>query len=115
MNFFFPSVAHFLFLDLFFIKIFFLPLLMFFIGFLGLIVYRQNLLILLMAIELLLLSVNLLFSFSSLWLDDINGQIFALVVLTVAAAESAIGLAIIVTIFNLVSDVNLVSLSKIKA
>lgn len=115
MNFFIPSLSHFFFLDLFFIKIFLLPLIMFFIGFLGLIIYRQNLLILLMAIELLLLSVNLFFSFSSLWLDDINGQIFALIVLTVAAAESAIGLAIIVTIFNLVSDVNLVTLSKIKS
>jgi NADH-quinone oxidoreductase subunit K len=114
MNFFFPSLAHSFFLQVSFIKFFLLPIFLFLFGLLGLVVYRQNLLILLMAIELLLLSVNLLFSISSLWLDDITGQIFALIILTVAAAESAIGLAIIVTIFNLISVVNIFELSKIK-
>jgi len=114
MDFFFPSQIDTFFLHFSFIKFFIIPITLFFVGFLGLLIYRQNLLILLMAIELLLLAVNLFFSFSSLWLDDITGQIFALFVLTVAAAESAIGLAIIVTIFNLIYVVNLIDLSKIK-
>jgi NADH-quinone oxidoreductase subunit K len=60
----------------------------------GLILNKRNLLIILMAIELMLLGLNLNFIFFSVYLDDILGQIFALYILTVAAAESAIGLAI---------------------
>jgi len=114
MTFFPTSIISSLFLEISVVKIFLLPFTLFFIGLLGLLVYRQNLLILLMAIELLLLAVNIFFSFSSIWLNDITGQIFALIVLTIAAAESAIGLAIIVTIFNIISVVNLIDLSKLK-
>jgi len=63
-------------------------------GVVGLILNKRNLLIILMAIELMLLGLNLNFIFFSVYLDDILGQIFALYILTVAAAESAIGLAI---------------------
>jgi NADH-quinone oxidoreductase subunit K len=63
-------------------------------GVFGLILYKRNLLILLMSLELLLVGVNLNFIFFSVFLDDIFGQIFALYILTVAASESAIGLAI---------------------
>jgi|TARA_B100000524_G_scaffold332639_1_gene219974 NADH-quinone oxidoreductase subunit K len=66
----------------------------FLIGVLGLVLNRRNLLILLMSIELMLVGINLNFIFFSVYLDDILGQLFALYVLTVAAAESAIGLAI---------------------
>jgi len=66
----------------------------FFLGMVGLILNKRNLLTILMAIELMLLGLNLNFIFFSVYLDDIFGQIFALYVLTVAAAESAIGLAI---------------------
>jgi NADH-quinone oxidoreductase subunit K len=67
----------------------------FFLGVVGLLLNKRNLLIILMAVELMLLGLNLNFIFFSIYLDDILGQIFALYVLTVAAAESAIGLAIL--------------------
>jgi len=114
MSFFPSALTYTLFLGIIEVKLFLIPFAMFFIGLLGLLVYRQNLLVLLMAIELLLLAINLFFVLSSLWLDDITGQIFALTVLTVAAAESAIGLAIIVTIFNMLAVVNLIDLSRLK-
>lgn len=66
----------------------------FLLGVVGLVLNKRNLLILLMAIELMLLGLNLNFVFFSVYLDDILGQLFALYVLTVAAAESALGLAI---------------------
>ena len=68
---------------------------LFCLGLLGIILNRQNILIILMSIELVLLSVNLNFIFFSVFMDDIMGQIFSLIILTVASAESAIGLALI--------------------
>jgi len=68
--------------------------LIFFFGLLGLILNKRNLLLLLMSIELMLLGVNLNFIIFSVLLDDLMGQIFSLYILTVAAAESAIGLAL---------------------
>jgi NADH-quinone oxidoreductase subunit K len=66
----------------------------FLLGVLGLILNKRNLLIILMSIELMLLALNLNFIIFSVYLDDLFGQVFALYVLTIAAAESAIGLAI---------------------
>jgi NADH-quinone oxidoreductase subunit K len=68
--------------------------LIFLLGALGLVLNKRNLLVILMSIELMLVGVNLNFIFFSLYLDDILGQVFALYILTVAAAESAIGLAL---------------------
>jgi NADH-quinone oxidoreductase subunit K len=62
----------------------------------GLVINRRSILITIMCIELILLSINLNFIFFSLYLDDIYGQIFSLMLLTVAASESSIGLAIII-------------------
>ena len=84
---------------------------LFVIGIFGLFLNRKNIIILLMSIELMLLSVNLnLVAFSS-FMNDLVGQIFTLFVLTVAAAEAAIGLAILVSFFRnrgtiAVEDVN---------
>ena len=84
---------------------------LFVIGIFGLFLNRKNIIILLMSIELMLLSVNInLVAFSS-FLNDLVGQIFTLFVLTVAAAEAAIGLAILVSFFRIrgtiaVEDVN---------
>jgi NADH-quinone oxidoreductase subunit K len=81
-------------------------------GILGIFINRKNVIIILMSIELILLSVNInLVAFSS-FLNDIVGQIFALLVLTVAAAEAAIGLAVLVVFFRnrgsiAVEDINL--------
>jgi len=78
----------------------------FFIGILGLVLNRQNILIALMAIELLLLSVNLNFIIFSIYLDDIIGQIFVLFILTISATESSVGLSIITRYFNNRSIIN---------
>ena len=77
-----------------------ITILLFSIGSLGLILNRKNILIIIISIELMLLSVNLNFIIFSIYLDDILGQLFALLVLTVAAAESAIGLAILVIYYR---------------
>nr|QFO87207.1 NADH dehydrogenase subunit 4L [Eustigmatos cf. polyphem] len=77
-----------------------LSTLLFFIGLFGIILNRKNILIVLMSIELMLLGLNFNFVVFSIILDDIIGQIFALMVLCVAAAESAIGLAILVIYYR---------------
>ncbi|MEM9331350.1 MAG: NADH-quinone oxidoreductase subunit NuoK [Pseudomonadota bacterium] len=73
---------------------------LFSIGMLGIFLNRKNILIILMSIEIILLSVNLNLVAFSQHLNDLMGQIFALFVLTVAAAEAAIGLAILVVFFR---------------
>ena len=73
---------------------------LFTIGVVGIFLNRKNIIIILMSIELILLSVNLNFVAFSSYLGDLVGQVFALFVLTVAAAEAAIGLAILVVYFR---------------
>jgi NADH-quinone oxidoreductase subunit K len=73
----------------------------FLIGVLGITLNKKNILIILMSIELILLSVNLNFIVFSVLLDDILGQIYVVYVLTLAAAESAIGLAILVSYYKI--------------
>jgi len=78
---------------------------LFTIGVFGIFVNRRNVIIILMAIELILLAVNInLVAFSS-YLHDVTGQVFAMFVLTVAAAEAAVGLAILVTFFRNRGDI----------
>lgn len=72
----------------------------FMLGVVGIVWNRKNIILMLMSIELMLLGVNLKFIISGILLDDIVGQVFALFVLTVAAAESAIGLAILVVYYR---------------
>ncbi len=74
---------------------------LFFTGILGIVLNQRSILLILMCIELMLLSVNLNFILFSIYLDDIYGQIFSLFILTVAAAESAIGLAILILYYRL--------------
>jgi NADH-quinone oxidoreductase subunit K len=85
---------------------------LFTIGVLGIFLNRKNIIIILMSVELILLAVNINFVAFSTFLGDLVGQVFALFVLTVAAAEAAIGLAILVVYFRnrgtiAVEDVNL--------
>ncbi len=85
---------------------------LFTIGVLGIFLNRKNVIIILMSIELILLAVNINFVAFSAFLGDLTGQVFALFVLTVAAAEAAIGLAILVVYYRnrgsiAVEDVNL--------
>ncbi len=73
---------------------------LFTVGIAGIILNRKNIIVILMSVELILLSVNLNFVAFSSELGDLTGQVFALFVLTVAAAEAAIGLAILVTFYR---------------
>ncbi len=81
---------------------------------LGIFLNRKNVIILLMAIELMLLAVNMNFIAFSHYLGDIHGQIFVFFILTVAAAESAIGLAILVVLFRNLHTINVDDLDHLK-
>lgn len=80
----------------------------------GIFLNRKNIIILLMAIELMLLAVNLNFVAFSHYLGDINGQVFVFFILTVAAAEAAIGLAILVVLFRNRRTINVGDLDSLK-
>lgn len=80
----------------------------------GIFLNRKNLVILLMAIELMLLAVNMNFIAFSYYLGDIAGQVFVFFILTVAAAESAIGLAILVVVFRNRRSINVEDLDSLK-
>ncbi|MCU4180297.1 NADH-quinone oxidoreductase subunit NuoK [Bosea sp. BH3] len=85
---------------------------LFTLGVLGIFINRKNVIVILMSVELILLSVNINFVAFSSFMNDIVGQVFALLVLTVAAAEAAIGLAILVVYFRnrgsiAVEDINM--------
>jgi NADH-quinone oxidoreductase subunit K len=87
---------------------------LFSIGIIGIFLNRKNVIILLMAIELMLLAVNTNFIAFSHYLQDASGQIFVFFILTVAAAESAIGLAILVVLFRNLRTINVDDLDKLK-
>lgn len=88
--------------------------LLFTISVLGIFLNRKNVIILLMAIELMLLAVNMNFVAFSHYLGDTAGQIFVFFILTVAAAESAIGLAILVVLFRNLRTINVDDLDRLK-
>ncbi|MFN0040365.1 MAG: NADH-quinone oxidoreductase subunit NuoK [Burkholderiales bacterium] len=87
---------------------------LFAISVVGIFLNRKNVIVLLMAIELMLLAVNLNFVAFSHFLNDTAGQVFVFFILTVAAAESAIGLAILVVLFRNVRSVNVDDLDQLK-
>jgi NADH-quinone oxidoreductase subunit K len=80
----------------------------------GIFINRKNLIVLLMAIELMLLAVNMNFVAFSYFLGDMHGQVFVFFILTVAAAESAIGLAILVLLFRNKSSISVETLNSLK-
>ena len=88
--------------------------LLFAISVIGIFLNRKNVLILLMAIELMLLAVNLNFIAFSHYLNDLAGQVVVFFILTVAAAESAIGLAILVLLFRNLKTINVDDLGSMK-
>jgi NADH-quinone oxidoreductase subunit K len=91
-----------------------LAAILFAIGVVGIFLNRKNLIVLLMAIELMLLAVNLNFIAFSHYLHDTAGQIFVFFILTVAAAESGIGLAILVALFRNLSTIDVDDLDSLK-
>ena len=86
----------------------------FFLGILGIFLNRKNVIVILMSIELILLSVNINFISFSAYINDISGQIFAMLTLTVAAAEAAIGLAILVVFFRNLGSIEVSKINKLK-
>jgi NADH-quinone oxidoreductase subunit K len=92
----------------------FLAGVLFSISILGIFLNRKNIIMILMAIELMLLAVNINFIAFSHYLGDLGGQIFVFFILTVAAAESAIGLAIIILIFRNYKSINVADLNRLK-
>lgn len=91
-----------------------LSAILFGLGLAGIIINRKNVIILLMCVELLLLSVNTNFIAFSRYLNDVAGQVFVFFILTVAAAEAAIGLAILVALFRSRGTIEVDQLDKLK-
>jgi|TARA_B110000967_G_C18528905_1_gene384847 NADH-quinone oxidoreductase subunit K len=87
---------------------------LFLLGVLGIVVNRKNIIILLMSIELMLLSINFLLLTVSSFIDDLNGQVFALYILVVAAAESAIGLSILVAYYRVKGSISVKFINLLK-
>ncbi len=87
---------------------------LFALGVIGIFLNRKNLIVLLMAIELMLLAVNVNFVAFSHYLGDMHGQVFVFFILTVAAAESAIGLAILVLLFRNKNSIDVQDLNSLK-
>ena len=87
---------------------------LFAISIIGIFLNRKNLIVLLMAIELMLLAVNMNFIAFAHYLNDLAGQVFVFFILTVAAAESAIGLAILVALFRNLRSINVDDLGSLK-
>ena len=98
-----PTLAHYLTLGS----------ILFLIGILGVFLNRKNILIVLMSIELMLLAINLNFIALSSFQDDIAGTVFVFFILTVAAAEAALGLAILVVAFRKYKSINVEDWSKL--
>ena len=84
------------------------------IGVIGIFLNRKNVIVILMSIELILLAVNINLVSFSIFLNDLNGQIFTLFILTVAAAEAAIGLAIIVTYYRNSNSILVEDIDRLK-
>ena len=92
----------------------FLGAILFTIGVLGIFLNKKNVIIILMSVELILLAVNINFIAFSSFLGDISGQVFAMFTLTVAAAEAAIGLAILVVFFRNLGSIEVEQIHKLK-
>ena len=91
-----------------------LAAIIFTIGVVGIFLNRKNVIVILMSVELILLAVNINLVSFSIFLNEISGQIFTLFILTVAAAEAAIGLAIIVVYYRNAQTINVERISNLK-
>ena len=89
-------------------------IILFILGVLGIVLNRSNLIIMLMSIELMLLAISFLFLSNSIVIDNIIGQLFTIMILTVAAAEAAIGLAILVAYYRVRGTISIRSLNLLR-
>ena len=86
----------------------------FIIGCFGLFLNRRNMILILMCIEIILLAANINFVSASVFLNDINGQVFSIFILTIAAAEAAIGLAILVIYFRNKGEIDVTKINQLR-
>lgn len=91
-----------------------ISLIIFLTGIFGIFLNRKNVILVIMSVELMLLSVNFLLLIASSYLDDRLGQIFVVFILTVAAAESSIGLAILVIFFRIKGTINIEFIKQLR-
>nr|YP_232815.1 NADH dehydrogenase subunit 4L [Tethya actinia]AAP59074.1 NADH dehydrogenase subunit 4L [Tethya actinia] len=89
-------------------------IILFILGILGIVLNRSNLIIMLMSIELMLLAISVLFLINSVAINNLIGQIFTIMILTIAAAESAIGLAILVAYYRVRGTIAVRSLNLLR-
>jgi len=92
-----------------------LSLSIFIIGLTGLFVLRRHLIIILFSFELIILSIIILFASSSILIDDLMGQIYSLLILTIAASESALGLALIIAFYRLRESISIDLINLLKS
>jgi NADH-quinone oxidoreductase subunit K len=97
-----------------FITLIIIPTTIFLIGIFGIVINRKNVLLVIICVELILLSVNFTFLVASFYLDDVLGQVFAIFILVVAAAESSVGLAILITFYRIKGTVGVNSINNLK-
>ena len=97
-----------------FITLVFIPITILLVSLIGIFVNRKNVLLIIICVELALLAINFSFLVSSFYLDDSSGQIFAFFVLSVAAAESSIGLAILVAYYRVHGSITIESVRLLK-
>jgi NADH:ubiquinone oxidoreductase subunit K len=91
-----------------------LGIFLFILGVLGIVTNRKNLIVMLMSVELILLSINYMLIISSTLLDNLQGQVFALYILVVAAAESAIGLSLLVALYRAIGSISVQFINLLK-
>ena len=97
-----------------FVIIYFVSVLIFLIGLFGIYINRKNVITVIICIELILLSINLNFLTSAFYLDDLLGEIFVMIILTVAASETSIGLAILIIYYRLQGTIAIEYVNKLK-
>jgi NADH:ubiquinone oxidoreductase subunit K len=98
-----------------FIAVISISILIFFIGLFGIVINRKNILLIIICVELNLLAINFAFLISSFYLDDVLGQIYTIFVLVVAAAETSIGLAILVVYYRIRGTISIEFLNKLRS
>jgi len=78
----------------------FLPIVLFVVGIIGISMSKKNIILIIMSLELMLLASNYIYTFFSIYLDDLIGQVFSLLILSIGAAESALGLALVISYYR---------------
>jgi|TARA_B110000902_G_C14218171_1_gene554030 NADH:ubiquinone oxidoreductase subunit K len=98
-----------------FIAVISISIIVFFIGLIGIFINRKNILLIIICVELNLLAINFAFLISSFYLDDVLGQIYTIFILVVAAAETSIGLAILVVYYRIRGTISIEFLNKLRS